>query len=51
MKKTTTFPEQKQELSGHEYKMHPEPEIIRKNYVGSRKLLGKMIEKKRPALS
>lgn len=42
MKKIKTFPEQKQELPGHEYKMNPEPEIIRENYVGSGKLLGKV---------
>lgn len=41
MKKTITFPEQKQELPGNEFKMNPEPEIIRENYVGSGKLLGK----------
>lgn len=41
MKKVITFPEQKQELPGNEYKMNPEPEIIRENYVGSGKLLGK----------
>ncbi|MCP2025562.1 NAD(P)-dependent dehydrogenase (short-subunit alcohol dehydrogenase family) [Flavobacterium sp. HSC-32F16] len=41
MKKPKTFPEQKQELPGNEHKMNPEPEIIRKNYTGSGKLLGK----------
>lgn len=41
MKKPKKFPEQKQELPGHEYKMNPEPEIIRENYTGSGKLLGK----------
>ncbi|MBS7254217.1 SDR family oxidoreductase [Flavobacterium branchiicola] len=41
MKKPVNFPEQKQELPGHEYKMNPEPEIIRENYTGSGKLLGK----------
>lgn len=42
MKKTKTFPEQKQNLPGNEHLMHPEPEIIRENYVGSGKLLGKV---------
>ncbi|KAF2331288.1 SDR family oxidoreductase [Flavobacterium daemonense] len=42
MKKTKTFPEQKQELPGNEYLMHPEPEIIRKNYTGSGKLFDKV---------
>jgi NAD(P)-dependent dehydrogenase (short-subunit alcohol dehydrogenase family) len=42
MKKTKTFPEQKQKLPGNEYLMHPEPEIIRENYAGSGKLLGKV---------
>lgn len=41
MKKPKTFPEQKQELPGNEHKMNPEPEIIRENYTGSGKLLGK----------
>ncbi|AXB57496.1 SDR family oxidoreductase [Flavobacterium fluviale] len=41
MKKTKTFPEQKQNLPGNEHMMTPEPEIIRENYVGSGKLLGK----------
>src|SRR6187402_21320 len=41
MKKTKTFPEQKQDLPGNEYLMNPEPEIIRENYTGSGKLLGK----------
>ena len=36
------FPEQKQNLPGNEHLMHPEPEIIRENYVGSGKLLGKV---------
>ncbi len=36
------FPEQSQEVPGHEYKMDPEPEIIRPNYKGSDKLLGKV---------
>ena len=42
MKKTKTFPEQKQTLPGNEHLMHPEPEIIRENYTGSGKLLGKV---------
>ncbi len=42
MKKIKTFPEQKQNLPGNEHLMHPEPEIIRENYVGSGKLLGKV---------
>src|SRR4051812_33142025 len=40
-KKRKSFPEQKQELPGNEYQMNPEPEIIRENYAGSGKLLGK----------
>jgi NAD(P)-dependent dehydrogenase (short-subunit alcohol dehydrogenase family) len=35
------FPEQEQELPGHEYEMVPRPEIIRPNYKGSQKLLDK----------
>lgn len=42
MKKENTFPEQKQDLPGDEYLMNPEPEIIKENYVGSGKLLGKV---------
>ena len=42
MKKKQTFPEQKQNLPGNEHLMHPEPEIIRENYTGSGKLLGKV---------
>ncbi|MBS7232113.1 SDR family oxidoreductase [Flavobacterium psychroterrae] len=42
MKKPKTFPEQKQNLPGNEYQMNPEPEIIRENYAGSGKLLGKV---------
>jgi NAD(P)-dependent dehydrogenase (short-subunit alcohol dehydrogenase family) len=42
MKKTKTFPEQKQNLPGNEHEMNPEPEIIRENYAGSGKLLGKV---------
>lgn len=41
-KKPKAFPEQKQKLPGNEHKMNPEPEIIRENYVGSGKLLGKV---------
>jgi len=41
MKKKQTFPEQKQNLPGNEHMMNPEPEIIRENYAGSGKLLGK----------
>lgn len=36
------FPEQSQQVPGHEYKMNPEPEIIRPNYKGSDKLLDKV---------
>lgn len=43
MKKTKTFPKQKQNLPGNEHLMHPEPEIIREKYVGSSKLLGKVV--------
>lgn len=42
MKKAKTFPEQKQNLPGNEYLMNPEPEIIKENYTGSGKLLGKV---------
>jgi len=42
MDKEKTFPPQLQELPGDEYKMTPEPEIIRKNYKGSEKLKGKI---------
>ncbi|WP_281310012.1 SDR family oxidoreductase [Flavobacterium flavigenum] len=42
MKKIKTFPEQKQDLPGNEYLMNPEPEIIKENYNGSGKLLGKV---------
>ncbi|MBE8724268.1 SDR family oxidoreductase [Flavobacterium hungaricum] len=42
MKKIKTFPEQKQNLPGNEHQMNPEPEIIRDNYTGSGKLLGKV---------
>lgn len=42
MSKPKEFPEQQQEQPGKEYKMNPEPEIIRKNYKGSEKLKGKV---------
>ena len=42
MDKEKTFPKQQQELPGGEYKMNPQPEIIRKNYKGSDKLKGKI---------
>lgn len=42
MKKIKTFPEQKQNLPGNEHQMNPEPQIIRENYTGSGKLLGKV---------
>jgi len=41
MKKPTSFPNKTQSQPGDEYKMHPEPEIIRENYLGSSKLKGK----------
>ncbi|SDS23396.1 SDR family oxidoreductase [Gramella sp. MAR_2010_147] len=41
MNKKKTFPTQNQEQPGDEYKMKPEPEIIRNDYKGSEKLLGK----------
>lgn len=41
MKKPTSFPNKTQSQPGDEYKMHPEPEIIRENYLGSNKLKGK----------
>lgn len=41
MGKPTKFPEQSQNLPGHEFKMNPAPEYIRKNYKGSAKLNGK----------
>lgn len=41
MSKPEDFPEQKQKQPGREFKMNPEPEIIRKNYRGSGKLQGK----------
>ena len=42
MNKPEKFPEQKQSQPGNEYKMQPEPEIIRENYRGSEKLKGKV---------
>jgi NAD(P)-dependent dehydrogenase (short-subunit alcohol dehydrogenase family) len=42
MGKPDKFPEQKQKKPGKEYKMHPEPEVIRKGYTGSNKLKGKI---------
>ena len=42
MNKPKTLPEQEQSLPGHQHKMHPEPEIIRKNYKGSDKLKNKV---------
>ncbi len=42
MDKEKIFPKQQQELPGDEYKMNPQPEIIRKNYKGSDKLKGKI---------
>lgn len=41
MEKIVKIPKQEQTLPGHEYKMNPEPEIIRDNYKGSDKLKGK----------
>ena len=41
MEKTKKIPKQEQNLPGYEYKMDPEPEIIRENYKGSDKLKGK----------
>lgn len=42
MEKTKKFPKQEQNLPGDEYKMDPEPEVIRHNYKGSDKLKGKV---------
>ncbi|REH00772.1 SDR family oxidoreductase [Flavobacterium aquicola] len=42
MEKAKKFPKQQQVLPGYEYKMTPEPEIIRKNYKGSGKLKDKI---------
>ena len=41
MSKPESFPEQTQTQPGYEYKMTPEPEIIRKGYKGSDKLKNK----------
>lgn len=42
MAKPKKFPEQSQSQPGHQEKMRPEPEIIRKNYKGSEKLKNKI---------
>lgn len=42
MNKPKHFPDQSQSQPGDQYKMHPEPEIIRKSYKGSEKLNGKI---------
>ncbi len=42
MAKPTSFPKQEQSQPGDEHKMTPEPEFIRKNYIGSGKLKGKI---------
>lgn len=42
MSKPEEFPKQHQSQPGDQNKMHPEPEIIRKNYRGSGKLEGKI---------
>ena len=42
MSKPKKFPEQSQSLPGDEHQMKPQPEIIRKNYKGSDKLLNKI---------
>lgn len=42
MDKSKKIPKQEQNLPGHEYKMNPEPEIIRENYIGSQKLKNKV---------
>lgn len=41
MSKPDSFPQQKQSQPGDEYKMIPEPEIIKESYKGSGKLKGK----------
>lgn len=41
MSKPDSFPQQKQSQPGDEYKMKPEPEIIKKSYKGSDKLKNK----------
>lgn len=42
MSRPEEFPEQEQSQPGDEYKMQPEPEIIRDNYIGTKKLEGKV---------
>ncbi|MCZ4319767.1 SDR family oxidoreductase [Aequorivita viscosa] len=42
MKKDEKIPNQSQSQPGKQSKMHPKPEIIRKNYKGSEKLKGKI---------
>ena len=42
MAKPKSFPTQNQSQPGDEHKMMPEPEIIRKDYKGSGKLMGKV---------
>ncbi len=42
MAKPKSFPKQAQNQPGDEYKMKPEPEVIRKDYRGSGKLEGKI---------
>lgn len=42
MSKPSHFPEQSQSQPGDQYKMHPEPEIIRDSYKGSEKLKNKV---------
>lgn len=41
MSKPNSFPEQEQSQPGYEYKMNPEPEVIRDTYKGCGKLKGK----------
>ncbi len=40
--KTQDLPKQQQSQPGDEFKMHPKPQIIRSNYKGSDKLIGKI---------
>ncbi len=42
MAKPKSFPKQEQDQPGDEFKMRPEPEVIRKDYKGSAKLEGKV---------
>lgn len=42
MNKPKEFPDQSQSQPGDQYKMHPEPEIIRENYKGADKLKDKV---------